>query len=455
MATPQERYDALIKWLEEAGGCLHPSVEVYHDAVTKGSFRVKEGCAVNQGESVVTLPIARSLSYLNAICGHPDFPAVKHRQIQEAANRTNKDGHGWFPAEFLRETPPHVVGRFVLMREYLLGSESAWWPYLRTLPQPEHVAGMLPALWPADDLEFLVGTNAYVAVQEIKSTLKREYKQAMKLLPSDSGYTRPLYLWAYAIFTSRSFRPSLIVPDAEALALPCEIDDFSVLLPLYDVGNHSPVARTAWRTDRETLLCRLISGQTCESGSQVFNNYGMKTNAELLLGYGFILPEEEYLHNDYVHVRTKATDDDDLAGTHLVSLRPMTDPTSVVGRSKRLTSDDCAGVATQFAHIQDSLVTSLYEAITRAAAAAAGEGEDFQDSATMDDIMAGRIAPPVKERIVQALGSKLAQDLDVLEEVEVPTEGLNANQQLAVRYREQCVKTLENALRCLASDDDD
>ncbi|KAK8040042.1 SET domain-containing protein [Apiospora rasikravindrae] len=271
MTTPQERYDALIQWVEEAGGCLHPSVEVYHDAVTKGSFRVKDGCAVNQGESVVTLPIARSLSYLNAVCGHPEFPGIQHQQIQAANAQAARDNNGWFPAEFLRETPPHVVGRFVLMQEYLLGSRSAWWPYIRTLPQPEHVAGMLPALWPADDLEFLVGTNAYVAVQEIKSTLKREYKQAMKRLPSDSAYTRPLYLWAYAIFTSRSFRPSLILPDAEALALPCEIDDFSVLLPLYDVGNHSPVARTAWRTDSETLLCRLVSGQACESGSQVFN----------------------------------------------------------------------------------------------------------------------------------------------------------------------------------------
>ncbi|KAK8006041.1 hypothetical protein PG991_012338 [Apiospora marii] len=445
MTTPDERNAALIKWVEEAGGCLHPSVEVYHDPVTKGSFRVKDGCTLTQGESVVTLPIARSLSYLNAVCGHPAFPAVTHKNIQD--NTPSRDGH-WFPAEFLREVPPHVVGRFVLMQEYLRGPESAWWPYLRTLPQPEHVAGMLPALWPVDDLEFLVGTNAYVAVQEIKATLKKEYKQAVKLLPEGdwAGYTRPLYLWAYAIFTSRSFRPSLIIPDAEALALPCEIDDFSVLLPLYDVGNHSPVARTAWRTDSETLLVYTYTRR--------FKNYGMKTNAELLLGYGFILPEEEYLHNDYVHVRTRATDDDDLAGTHLVSLRPMTDPTSVVGRSKRLTSDDCPGVATQFAHIQDSLVTSLYEAITRAAATAAGEQDTFEDSATMDDIVAGRIAPPVKERIVQALGSKLSQDLDVLEEVEVPTEGLSENQRLAVRYREQCVKTLENALRCLASDDE-
>lgn len=269
MTTPDERNDALVKWVEEAGGCLHPSVEVYHDPVTKGSFRVKDGCTVNQGESVVTLPISRSLSYLNAICGHPDFPAVTHKHIQE--HTPPRDGH-WFPAEFLRETPPHVVGRFVLMQEYLRGRASAWWPYIRTLPQPEHVAGMLPALWPADDLEFLVGTNAYVAVQEIKATLKKEHKQATKRLPPGfAGYTRPLYLWAYAIFTSRSFRPSLVIPDPEALALPCEIDDFSVLLPLYDVGNHSPVVRTPWRTDSETLLCRLISGQAYESGSQVYN----------------------------------------------------------------------------------------------------------------------------------------------------------------------------------------
>ena len=40
----------------------------------------------------------------------------------------------------------------------------------------------------------------------------------------------------------------------------------------------------------------------------------MKTNAELLLGYGFILPETDAFHNDYHHVKTKSTDDDDLAG---------------------------------------------------------------------------------------------------------------------------------------------
>lgn len=124
-----------------------------------------------------------------------------------------------------------------------------------------------------DDLDFLQGTNAYVAAREIKSTLKKEYKDAMKLLPDTfrPTYTRPLYLWAYGIFTSRSFRPSLVIPEAESLALPCAIDDFSVLLPLYDLGNHSPAARSSWNADQESQTISLRCGEPYAPGQQVFN----------------------------------------------------------------------------------------------------------------------------------------------------------------------------------------
>jgi protein-histidine N-methyltransferase len=124
-----------------------------------------------------------------------------------------------------------------------------------------------------EDVDFLQGTNAYVAVQEIKSTLKKEYKEAAKLLPDNlrAAYTKPLYLWAYAIFTSRSFRPSLVIPDAESMNLPCAIDDFSVLLPLYDLGNHSPFARSSWTADHASQLVSLRCGEAYDAGQQVFN----------------------------------------------------------------------------------------------------------------------------------------------------------------------------------------
>ncbi|KAK9778260.1 putative SET domain-containing protein [Seiridium cardinale] len=465
MASLSERYAALIDWVQEGGGQLHAGVEVAQIDGMKGSFRATG--SVQKGDVIVALPLSKTLSYLNAISGHPDVITFSHETFKSPGNTPI------FPTEFISTVPPHVISRFVLIhgcplisplllvficegattadlyirrQQYLLGSESKWWPYISTLPQPENMAGMLPALWPEDDVDFLLGTNAYVAVQEIKSTLKKEYKDAMKLLPDSfrSGYTRPLYLWAYAIFTSRSFRPSLVLPEADSMQLPCAIDDFSVLLPLYDLGNHSPVARSSWTADHASQLVSLRCGEAYGVGEQVFNNYGMKTNAELLLGYGFILPESETFHNDYVHIKTKAVDDDDLAGTHIVSLRPLSDPSSVVGRSRRLISSGTE-VTPEFSHFQDSLVSSLYDAIT----AASGSGEE--DDVSMDDMMAGKMPKAVHDRIIEALGSKLIYDLDTLDEVEVPREDLNANQQLAVQYRDQCHQVFQNAFRSLTS----
>ncbi len=435
MAVSSARYDALVRWVEQDGGSLNPAVEIYHNEVTKGSFRVKDGCRIDKGDAVVILPLSKSLSFLNAISGHPDFPDASFPNIVAAENSP------YFPTEFLRSTPAHVVSRFFLMQQYLLGQDSLWWPYIQTLPQPEHIGGSLPAMWPSDDIDFLEGTNAHVAIQEIKSTLKKEFKQAMKLLPDTfhSDYTRPLYLWAYCIFTSRSFRPSLILPYTDDTSLPCNIDDFSVLLPLFDIGNHSPVARTSWATDPAGHSCKLQSEQQYEAGEQVFNNYGMKTNAELLLGYGFTLPETPVFHNDYIHVKTKPNPEEgDLASTHIVSLRPMSDPSSVIGRS-RLLAPGFTETLGCFSHMQDSLIVLLYETIVK--------GTDTESTeVSVSDILRGNIPQAVKTHIIDALGSKLSMDLEELETHDPEYEPSNRNQELAVDYREQCRKVLECSL---------
>ncbi|KAI1371760.1 SET domain-containing protein [Hypoxylon crocopeplum] len=442
-STIAERYDALLRWVENDGGGLNPAIEIYHDDLTKGSFRVKDACSIRVEDIIVTLPLSKSLSYLDAIHGHPEF-ASPSPSIQSHQGHQERP---YFPTEFLKRTPPHVVGRFFLMQEYLLGSESKWWPYIQTLPQPEHMSAILPALWPSDDAEFLRGTNAFDAVQDIKSNLKKEHKQAMKLLPESYHleYTRPLYHWAYSIFTSRSFRPSLILPAETSMRIPCDLDDFSVLLPLYDIGNHSPLAKIAWATDERAKVCTLKSRQTYSAGEQVFNNYGMKTNVELLLGYGFVLPEGDKLHNDYVHIKTKADPEaGDLAATHVVSLRPMAHQSSFVGRSKLLSADSMSCLPC-FSHIQDTLVAALYETITK--------GGDETNDTSLNEIMRGDIPGEVLAKIVNALGSKLSIDLEGVEVNEPEYEAANRNQQLAIGYREQCRKVLENALRSLLAGD--
>ncbi|KAI1498040.1 hypothetical protein F5X99DRAFT_343108 [Biscogniauxia marginata] len=439
MTTVVERYDALLQWVEEDGGCLHPAVEIYYDDITKGSFRVKDSCSVGPDDIVVALPLSKSLSYLNAAAGHPDFAAALPPFISQSEEKS------YFPLEFLQGTPPHVIGRFFLVRQYLLGRDSPWWPYIQTLPQPEHVSGMLPLMWPSADVDFLRGTNAFKAVEEIKSVLKKEFKRAMKLLPEkyQFEYTRPLYYWAYCIFTSRSFRPSLIVPNIDSISLPCGRDDFSILLPLFDIGNHSPLIRPTWATDATAQVCRFRSGRAYLAGEQIFNNYGLKTNAELLLGYGFIVPESEALHNDYVHIKTKANPKaGDLAASHVVSLRPIAYHSSLIGRSRSL-SPDLTHCIPYFSHIQDSLVVALYESIANENNESAGP--------SLEEIMQGSISEDLLGKIVDTLGSKLSMDLEELELQDPGYEAANNNQQLATLYREQCKKVLGNALLSLSA----
>ncbi|KAA8632545.1 hypothetical protein SMACR_07495 [Sordaria macrospora] len=212
----------------------------------------------------------------------------------------------------MNSLPPHVIGRFYLIQQYLKGKSSLWAPYISTLTDPSQLdKWALPPFWTEHDIELLRGTNAYVAIQEIQDNVKSEYKQARKILkqegsPDYRAYTQVLYNWAYCMFTSRSFRPSLILSESareyveRLLPEGAKIDDFSILQPLYDIGNHSPEAEYSWNLTSEPSACELICRNSYEPGQQVFNNYGKKTNSELLLGYGFVTE-----NNDYIHVRKR------------------------------------------------------------------------------------------------------------------------------------------------------
>ncbi|KAH7021267.1 uncharacterized protein B0I36DRAFT_334151 [Microdochium trichocladiopsis] len=489
MATSaSERYNALVAWVEAAGGSLHPAVEIYIDEDTEGSLRVKQGQSISPGDSIVKLPLVRSLSFLNAISGHPDFPAAASLGVAAPnSNGAISEGESlagatFFPTRFLRETPPHVIGRFFLIQQHLLGAASPWAPYIQTLPQPEsNTGGLLPCAWPAEDVECLCGTNAYVAVQEINATLENEYTAAIQLLSSaisDSNngvkateYTAELYKWAYCIFASRSFRQSLTIPAATALSLTAKPDDFSVLLPLFDMGNHHPQAKTAWKTPEESnsseagkpAFCELQTGQPYSSGQQVFNNYGAsKTNAELLLGYGFVLAESDEFHNDYVHIKTRPgatqhlSPEQQLASTHLVSLQPISDPSSLAVRARSLTNPNPDRIMSCYTHVQDSLVASLYEAVCQAKGLSSAVGSSG-GGVTLAKILAGDIPDELTDEIINALGTKLSIDLEKIEAAEAEQGGeaapRNGNQELALLYRRQCKRVLENALASLSGEE--
>ncbi|KAF4899788.1 Ribosomal lysine N-methyltransferase set10 [Colletotrichum fructicola] len=458
--------DELTAWAKSHGAALHPSVEIYNDPATGNSFRVSPASAgVKPGDTVVTCPLGLTLSYLNATT--TPNPGFHHEDTPP------------FPPSFLKSVPPHVIGRFFLINQYLLGKDSFWYPYIRTLPQPEHLQSWaLPPLWPSDDIELLEDTNIHVAITEIKARLKSEYKQAIAAFGEDpvrKDYTRLLYNWAYCIFTSRSFRPSLVIPASRqhTLSLPegCAIDDFSLLLPLFDVGNHSTLAKISWDHPEDAVdTCALRTLDAYGPGDQVYNNYGTnKTNAELMLAYGFRIAESEGLHNDYVHVQKRGAAPSAEVGAgsatkprdYLISLRPVAYTSSVAARFVQLVPDvDAEKILPAFRHVQDTMIWDLILAQTteehRDELLPLPDGVEGAavNQERLRMVLTGRVpedSTPLLEQTVAIIQNKIFQELERLDQSEFELDESEAtrNQLMACEYRRQCRKVLMNALESM------
>ena len=449
----ERRIEILVAWATGLGARLHPSVEVYHDAHTGISLRVKPSAAspVAPYEPIVTLPTSLSLSYLNAL------PAKDQGERSEPLS-----------AALVAQLKPHVIGRLLLVREYLRARDSFWWPYIQALPQPDDPdSWALPPFWPADDAELLDGTNVELGIEKIRNDVAAEVRDVARVLDEAGegdqllrrSFNRTLYQWAYCIFSSRSFRPSLVLCDELTGLLPkgLQIDDFSVLLPLFDLGNHDMTVDVQWELAKESRTCELKVGKAHQPGQQVFNNYSMKTNAELLLGYGFMVPVTDGLHNDYTHVRKRA-DTPVASEEYLISLRPMDHQSSVLGR-RRTGPEDARGAVADvpmlgaFRHVQPDMAWDIFCMLTDAEQRK-GMLPGDREHTLRDTFIGGNVGPdcaPYLEQTVAVIQHKMLQELERLEETEVEIASgqesdLTRNQRLALDYRDRCRQVLENTL---------
>jgi hypothetical protein len=141
--------------------------------------------------------------------------------------------------------------------------------------------------------------NAGKAVDQKLEILRSDYERGFPLLlqmPDAGLYTWDLYLWAAMIFGTRSFRPSLTISmdalSTSALAsnprfdfendlamTNVEKDNFSVLHPLLDIGNHNGENHVQWSVDIVNRF-HVVTTAPVAKGEQVYNFYGPKTNGE-------------------------------------------------------------------------------------------------------------------------------------------------------------------------------
>ena len=136
-------------------------------------------------------------------------------------------------------------------------------------------------LWTTDEVRMLEGSKVGEAIPIMKDALLKKYDMIAEKIPDFSlKYSVRDWLEVNAADTSRRYgnRPS----------------GSSVLLPLGDLFNHAnpPAAKWFWvEREDEKLNWSMQAMRDIARGEEVSTTYGTHDNMDLLVTYGFILPD--------------------------------------------------------------------------------------------------------------------------------------------------------------------
>ena len=277
--------DDLWRWVYEMGGS-GPKVKLAETCARTVVTSDDVHGTVKEGENIFSIPI-KCLMHPAVAFEDPQYGAA-------LAALSLEDG-----------VDDRSILVFFLAIERERGASSRWAPYVNSLPAEVPS----PLAWSDAELRHLAGTRLEGAVKihrealrqqsevYVPSLLARLRKQLDLLVASSSvdvvesrraseadilevakrALTPERVAWSRSCVWSRAF--SLYILGIKTTAL----------VPLGDMLDHSPRARVEWRTDDAAGTFSIVSHQTVPAGNTVYNNYGAKSNEELLLGYGFVL----------------------------------------------------------------------------------------------------------------------------------------------------------------------
>ncbi|TGZ78704.1 SET domain-containing protein [Ascodesmis nigricans] len=259
--TAAKDFRDLIDWVVSNGGYIHPNLRFSH-ASTAGDA---------SGSSLITTTDI-----------DPDTELLRCPHV---CNISVEKARAGFSEKFSDAVPPHALLCFFVAKQKLLGKESFWEPYIRVLPKTFDTL----LYFSDEDFQFLQGCNlSRQHAEERREEWQAEWKTALKALEAagedPAPYTWDLILWSATVLTTRSFLGSLLRPTTSS---PKPTDSHPVLFPLVDSLNHRPLTPITWSPS--TTCLSLFPNTPISASSELYNNYGPKPNAELLMGYGFSL----------------------------------------------------------------------------------------------------------------------------------------------------------------------
>jgi len=164
-------------------------------------------------------------------------------------------------------------------------------------------------MWKRDELDrYLRGSwlrdRTIADMAGIEGDYQDIFTKLSKFYPNiflQSLYSFEEFKWAWSVIWSRSFW----------LDSPRTQQSDSYLVPMADILNHSPDAKTFYGFDEFTGDFLMKVGDSYKKGQQVYNNYVPRPNNDLLRTYGFVLK-----NNNLNHVKLNASLGDPVTTKH-------------------------------------------------------------------------------------------------------------------------------------------
>lgn len=160
---------------------MHPDVEIAHGA-TGFYLRARSEHDIAAGSPLVSCPHGLIISWPQVMHGPDQF--LRRLDLQHASPRINEA----------------VIIRFFLIRQYVLKESSYWWPYIRSLPQPDAGDHLDTPLWyGSEDLLWIQGTSLESGAKARESMWRQEYEEAIKMLIPAADEPPELSSWSWSV----------------------------------------------------------------------------------------------------------------------------------------------------------------------------------------------------------------------------------------------------------------
>ncbi|KAF8213884.1 hypothetical protein K438DRAFT_1706111 [Mycena galopus ATCC 62051] len=269
----------LKDWLERSGGFFHPHV---HLTQVESGFSLLASDNLPADSKIVSCPFTLAitkdlaLQALSVLLHSIDLTGWSERQLISIYLSFH-----WIIGD--GESSKNVLTHL---------------PYVKSLPARDKLR--TPLHFTEIELELLKGSNLYGATLDRHREWKAEFDECRGVIGIvdrewADQLTWELYLTAATHLSSRAFPSTLI---SRNLSLTSPGDPEPILLPGVDSLNHARAEPVSWIQsylgsgpvpDAGSCIS-LVLHNPVAAGAELFNNYGPKPNAELILGYGFSLP---------------------------------------------------------------------------------------------------------------------------------------------------------------------